>query len=44
LTEKGQKAARQRKSTMDKKERTLTLNLGVVAEGRGDDDDDNVDE
>jgi hypothetical protein len=43
LTEKGKKAARQRKSTMDKKERMLTLNLGVVAEGRGDDDD-NVDE
>jgi hypothetical protein len=39
LIEKGQQAARQRKSTMDKKERTLTL----VAEGRFDDDGD-VDE
>jgi hypothetical protein len=42
LTEKGQNAARQRKGTTDKKERLLTLNSGVVAEGR--DDDDDVDE
>jgi hypothetical protein len=43
LTEKGQKAVRQRKSTMDKKKERLLSTLGVVAEGRCDDDDD-VDE
>jgi hypothetical protein len=33
LDRKRQKAACQRKSTTDKKERWLTLNSGVVAEG-----------
>jgi hypothetical protein len=35
LTEKGQKAACQRKSTMDKKERTLTLNSGCCCRREG---------
>jgi hypothetical protein len=43
LTEKGQKAARQRKSTTDKNKERLLETPGFVAEGRGDDDDD-VDE
>jgi hypothetical protein len=42
LTEKGQKAARQIKSTMDKKKELLTLTPGDDADGRneGNDDDD----
>jgi hypothetical protein len=34
LTEKGQKAAHQIKSTMDKKKKLLTLTSGDDAEGR----------
>jgi hypothetical protein len=42
LTEKGQNAARQRKSTTDKKERVLPLAPGDYTDGRneGNDDDD----
>jgi hypothetical protein len=39
LGRKGQKAACQRKSTTDKKERIAYSTLGVDAEGRDEDDD-----